>query len=61
MKRKIKITDFDGKTKIIEKELPSKDHLAAQIKYPARIQKSKKTYTRKIKHKKNMLDSFFIM
>lgn len=39
--------------KILETEIPAKDHLESQIKYPSRVHKSKKAYTRKKKHKKD--------
>lgn len=40
---------MDGK--ITEVRLPDKQHLDAQISYPHKVTKSKKTYTRKQKHK----------
>lgn len=51
MKQKIKVTGVDGKVIEGEVSIPNKEHLAAQIKYPSRIQKSKKIYSRKQKHK----------
>ena len=43
MKRKIKLTDnIAGKNIEGTVEIPSKDHLQAQIKYPALVQKPKK-------------------
>ena len=52
MKQKIKIVDNISK-KVVEQEveMPSKDHLAAQIKYPTRVYKDKTKYTRKQKHR----------
>lgn len=37
--------------KVTEIIVPDKAHLDAQITYPHKIEKSKKTYTRKRKHK----------
>ena len=51
MKQKIKVTGVDGKVIEGEVAVPNKEHLAVQIKYPSRIQKSKKIYSRKQKHK----------
>lgn len=51
MKRKIKVRDFEGVVKTLEKQVESKDHLASQIKYPKIVFKNKKKYTRKLKHK----------
>lgn len=50
MKRKVKMKDGN---KVVEQEvvIPSKDHLAAQIKYPTRVYKDKTKYTRKQKHR----------
>ena len=54
MKRKIRIIDNVGKTTIEkEVEIPNKAHLAAQIKYPARVHRDKTKYTRKVKHRKS--------
>jgi hypothetical protein len=52
MKRKIRIVDNISK-KVVEKEveIPNKEHLDAQIRYPMRIYKDKTKYTRKIKHR----------
>jgi hypothetical protein len=52
MKRKVKMVDNVNNT-IIQKEveMPNKDHLAAQIKYPTRVYKDKTKYTRKQKHR----------
>lgn len=52
MKQKIRIVD-NIKNKIIEKEvkIPNKAHLAAQIKYPARVHRDRTKYTRKQKHR----------
>jgi hypothetical protein len=52
MKRKVKMVDNVNNT-VIQKEveMPSKDHLAAQIKYPTRVYKDKTKYTRKQKHR----------
>jgi hypothetical protein len=43
------IIKMNGKT--TEVKVPDKQHLDAQITYPHKVQKSKKTYTRKQKHK----------
>ena len=51
MKKKIKVKDFEGVVQTLEKKEESKDHLAAQIKYPKIVFKNKKKYTRKLKHK----------
>ena len=51
MKRKIKVRDFEGVVKTLEKTESSKDHLASQIKYPKLVFKNKKKYTRKLKHR----------
>ncbi len=56
MKRKIKVRDFEGVVKTLEKEEQSKDHLASQIKYPKIVFKNKKKYTRKLKHKGGKTD-----
>jgi len=50
MKIKINIHDR-GKTFSVTKEIPNKEHLAAQIKYPHIIYKDKTKYTRKAKHR----------
>ena len=52
MKQKIKIID-NISNKVVEKEvvIPNKDHLEAQIKYPARVHRDKTKYTRKQKHR----------
>lgn len=51
MKKKIKIKDFDGSEKVLEKEIPAKDHLKSQMTYKSVIFRDKTKYTRKIKHK----------
>ena len=52
MKQKIKIVDNISK-KVVEKEveIPNKEHLEMQIKYPARVHQDKTKYTRKTKHR----------
>lgn len=52
MKQKINLTDFDGKKTQIQREIPAKDHLAAQMKYKMQIFRDKTKYSRKVKHKK---------
>ena len=56
MRVKLKIKNFEGKKVEIEKEIPSKDHLKAQIKYKHIIFRDKTKYTRKKKHKNNTID-----
>lgn len=57
MKRKIKITDnISGKVIEKEVEIPAKDHLEAQIKFPHIIFRDKTKYNRKIKHKNKQDD-----
>lgn len=52
MRMKFNMTDFKGKTIKIEKEIPAKDHLAAQIKYKSQVFKNKKKQLpRKAKYK----------
>lgn len=51
MRVKLKIKNFEGKKAEIEKEIPSKDHLQAQIKYKHIVFHDKTKYTRKKKHK----------
>jgi hypothetical protein len=49
---KLKVTvSSSNKTISGTKDLPAKDHLAAQLKYPKIIQKDKTIYSRKTKHK----------
>lgn len=52
MKRKIRVVD-NVSNKVVEKEIviPNKEHLAAQIKYPAQVHRDKTKYSRKTKHK----------
>lgn len=52
MKRKVKMVDNVNNT-IIQKEveMPNKEHLEMQIKYPARVHRDKTKYTRKQKHR----------
>lgn len=54
MKKKIRVVD-NINNKILEKEveIPNKMHLDAQIRFPSRVFKNKKKYTRKQKHKNN--------
>lgn len=56
MKQKLKVTGVDGKVIEGEINIPNKAHLEAQIKYPSRIQESKKKYNRKQKHKKEYIE-----
>lgn len=54
MKRKIKVVD--KKTgKVLEGEVSVRayDHFQGQLRNPSLIQKNKKKYTRKVKHKKS--------
>lgn len=49
---KLKVTvSSSNKTISGTKDLPAKDHLTAQLKYPKIIQKDKTIYNRKMKHK----------
>lgn len=54
MKKKIRVVD-NINNKVLEKEveIPNKMHLDAQIRFPSRVFKDKKKYTRKQKHKNN--------
>ena len=54
MKQKVKFVD-EIHNKVTEKEvvIPNKMHLDAQIRYPSKVFKNKKKYTRKQKHKNN--------
>lgn len=56
MRVKLKIKNFEGKKVEIEKEIPAKDHLEAQIKYKHTVFRDKTKYTRKRKHKNNQSD-----
>ena len=54
MKRKIKV--IDKKTgKVLEGEVSVRayDHFQGQLRNPASVQRNKKKYTRKVKHKKS--------
>lgn len=55
MKLKINV-HYKGKTYSSSKEIPNKDHLDAQIRYPHLIYRDKTTYTRKAKHKNKKTD-----
>ena len=52
MKLKVKVKDFDGKEKVLEKEGRNLDHLKAQQTYKHIVFKDKTKYNRKKKHKK---------
>lgn len=52
MKLKVKIKDFNGKEKIVEKEQRNLDHLKAQQTYKHQIFRDKTKFYRKKKHKK---------
>ena len=52
MKKKIKVHDFNGKLQVLEKEVPAKDHLAAQQKFKATIFHDKTKFSRHPKHHK---------
>jgi hypothetical protein len=54
MKKKIRVVD-NINNKVLEKEveIPNKMHLDAQIRFPSRVFKDRKKYTRKQKHKNN--------
>lgn len=54
MRVKLKIRNFEGKKVEIEKEIPAKDHLKAQIKYKHTVFCDRTKYTRKRKHKNNI-------
>ena len=56
MRVKLKVKNFEGKKVKIEKEIPAKDHLEAQIKYKHTVFRDKTKYTRKRKHKNNTTD-----
>ena len=56
MKRKIKVKDFNGIIDVLEKEIPAKDHLEAQIKYKHIVFRDKTKYTRKKKHKNEEIE-----
>lgn len=56
MKKKIKISDFNGKEKEFEINVRNEQHFQIQLKNPSRIFKNKKKYSRKIKHKGGSLD-----
>lgn len=51
MKLKVKVKDFDGKEKVLEKEGRNLDHLKAQQTYKHIVFRNKKKYNRKKKHK----------
>lgn len=54
MRQKVRMIDkIDNKVVEGTVNVPAKDHLAAQITYPAKVFKSKKVYTRKKKYKPN--------
>lgn len=54
MRRKVRLIDnITNTVKEGTVNVPAKDHLAAQITYPAKVFKSKKVYTRKKKYKPN--------
>ena len=58
MKKKIKLKDnINNKVIESEVEIPAKDHLEAQKKFPAVVFKNKKAYTRKEKYKKDFTNS----
>lgn len=52
MKTKIRIKDFDGKEKVLEKEQRNLDHLKAQQIYKHQVFRDKKKFYRKKKHRK---------
>ena len=52
MKTKIRIKDFDGKEKVLEKEQRNLDHLKAQQTYKHQGFRDRKKFYRKKKHKK---------
>ena len=51
MRVKLQIKNIKGKKVEVEKEIPAKDHLEAQIKYKHTVFRDKTKYTRKKKHK----------
>lgn len=51
MKKKIKITGFDGKEKELEINLRTEDHFQSQLKYKKVVFRDKTKYCRKVKHK----------
>lgn len=57
MKTRIKIKNFKGKTVELEREVPAKDHLEAQMKYKHYIFRDKTKYTRKRKHKNKNIEN----
>lgn len=54
MKKKIKVRDFDGKVKILEKEVRALDHLKAQQKFKATTFRDKTKFSRHPKHRKRL-------
>lgn len=52
MKTKIRIKDFDGKEKVLEKEQRNLDHLKTQQTYKHQVFRDRKKFYRKKKHKK---------
>jgi hypothetical protein len=58
MRLKIKIKNFEGDLVQKEKEISSKDHLEAQIKYKHMVFRDKTKYTRKKKHKNHQSDEY---
>lgn len=52
MKIKLKIKNFNGKLQVLEKEVPAKDHLAAQQKFKAAVFRDKTKFSRHPKHRK---------
>lgn len=52
MKKRINVKNFENKIVMLEKELPSLDHLQSQIKYKHIVFANKKKYKRKEQYNK---------
>lgn len=52
MKKVVKIKDYDGNIEVREIYIPNKEYLESKIKFPHKVEKSKKAYSRKKKHKR---------
>ena len=52
MKKVVKIIDSNGNVEIREIYIPDKEFLESKKKYPHKVEKSKKAYSRKKKHKR---------
>jgi hypothetical protein len=52
MKKVVRFKDSEGNVEVKEVYIPDKEFLESKIKYPHKIEKSKKAYSRKKKHKR---------